>query len=85
MLGLNAVRLLAGIRASWFTLILGTIALLAGIGSVLGIDIPVGPILIILIGLADHRPGLPAALVGAVPGRFERPSAAGECAGPSGT
>jgi hypothetical protein len=52
MLGLNAVRLLAGIRASWFTLILGTIALLAGLSSVLGIDIPVGPILIILIGLA---------------------------------
>jgi hypothetical protein len=52
MLGLNAVRLLAGIRASWFTLILGTIALLAGLGSVLGVDIPVGPLLIILIGLA---------------------------------
>ena len=30
MLGLNAVRLLLGIRASWFTLILGTIALLSG-------------------------------------------------------
>jgi hypothetical protein len=52
MLGLNAVRLLAGIRASWFTLVLGTIALLSGLGSVLGIDIPVGPLLIILIGLA---------------------------------
>ncbi len=52
MLGLNAVRLLVGIRASGFTLILGTIALLSGIGSVYGIDIPVGPLLIILIGLA---------------------------------
>lgn len=52
MLGLNAVRLLVGIRASWFTIILGTIALLSGIGSVSGIDIPVGPVLIILIGLA---------------------------------
>jgi hypothetical protein len=52
MLGLNAVRLLAGIRASWFTLILGTIALFSGIGSVYGIEIPVGPLLIILIGLA---------------------------------
>jgi hypothetical protein len=52
MLGLNAVRLLLGIRASWFTLILGTIALLAGLSSVLGVDIPVGPLLIILIGLA---------------------------------
>ena len=52
MLGLNAVRLLVGIRASWFTLVLGAIALLAGLSSVLGVDIPVGPILIILIGLA---------------------------------
>ena len=52
MLGLNGIRLLAGIRASWFTLILGTIALLAGISSVLGVDLPVGPILIILIGMA---------------------------------
>jgi hypothetical protein len=52
MLGLNAVRLIAGIRVSWFTLILGTIALLAGLSSVLGVDIPVGPLLIILVGLA---------------------------------
>lgn len=52
MLGLNAVRVLVGIRASWFTLVLGTIALLSGLSSVLGIDIPVGPLLIILIGLA---------------------------------
>ena len=33
-------------------MILGTIALLSGLGSVLGVDIPVGPLLIILIGLA---------------------------------
>jgi hypothetical protein len=52
MLGLNAVRLMVGIRASWFTLIVGTIALLSGLGSVLGVDIPVGPLLIVLIGLA---------------------------------
>lgn len=52
MLGLNAVRLVLGIRVSWFTVILGTIALLSGLSSVLGVDIPVGPLLIILIGLA---------------------------------
>jgi hypothetical protein len=52
MLGLNAVRLLVGIRASWFTLVLGAIALLSGLSSVLGVSIPVGPLLIILIGLA---------------------------------
>jgi cytosine/uracil/thiamine/allantoin permease len=52
MLGLNAVRLALGIRTSGFTVILGTVALLSGIGSVYGVDIPVGPLLIILIGLA---------------------------------
>lgn len=52
MLGLNAVRLLVGIRASWLTLLLGTFGVLAGLSSVLGVDIPVGPLLIILIGLA---------------------------------
>lgn len=52
MLGLNAVRLAVGIRPSGFSLVLGTIALLSGIGSVYGVDIQVGPVLIILIGLA---------------------------------
>ena len=52
MLGLNAVRLLLGIRISWFTVILGTVALFSGLGSVYGVNIPVGPLLIILIGLA---------------------------------
>lgn len=52
MLGLNAVRLVTGIRVSWFTVILGTIALCSGLGSVYGVSIPVGPLLIILIGLA---------------------------------
>ena len=52
MLGLNAVRLLLGIRIGWFTVILGTLALLSGLGSVYGVSIPVGPLLVILIGLA---------------------------------
>jgi len=52
MLSLNAVRLLLGIRVSWFTVILGTVAFLCGLGSVYGVSIPVGPLLVILIGLA---------------------------------
>jgi len=52
MLGLNAVRLVLRIRVSWFTVIVGTVALLSGLGSVYGVSIPVGPLLIILIGLA---------------------------------
>ncbi len=52
MLGLNAARLVAGIRVSMFTVVLGTVALLSGLGSVYGISLPVGPLLVILIGLA---------------------------------
>jgi cytosine/uracil/thiamine/allantoin permease len=52
MLGLNAVRLLLGIRIGWLTVILGTVALMSGLGSVYGVSIPVGPLLVILIGLA---------------------------------
>jgi cytosine/uracil/thiamine/allantoin permease len=52
MLGLNAFRLLFGIRIGWTTVILGTVALLSGLGSVYGVSIPVGPLLVILIGLA---------------------------------
>lgn len=50
MLGLNAARYRYGIRMSGFTLVLGTIALLSGIGDLLGIELPVLPILLILIG-----------------------------------
>jgi hypothetical protein len=52
MLGLNAVRLILGIRVSGFTVVLGTVALLSGMSSVYGMNIPVGPVLVILIGLA---------------------------------
>ena len=48
---LSTVLTIVGIALAT-ALVLGTIALLAGISSVLGIDLPVGPILIILIGLA---------------------------------
>ena len=52
MLGLNAVRLLLGIRISWLTVLLGTVAIFSGLGSVYGVNIQVGPLLVILIGLA---------------------------------
>ncbi len=50
MLGLNAARLYYGIHPSTFTLVLGVIALLSGIGEFLGVNLPVLPILLILIG-----------------------------------
>lgn len=58
MLGLNAVRSMVGIPISWFTTILGAIALLAGAGDLSGVSLPVGPILLILIGAAILLRGL---------------------------
>ena len=50
MLGLNLARYLNGIRISNFTVVLGILALLLGIGGMTGIDLPFFPILLILIG-----------------------------------
>ncbi len=50
MLGLNAARYFYHLPLSWFTIILGLIALASGAGDLLGIDLPVFPILLILIG-----------------------------------
>jgi len=50
MLGMNIVRFVHKIRMSGFTLVLGVIALLSGIGDLLSYDLPVFPILLILIG-----------------------------------
>lgn len=49
-LGLNAARYFYGIRMSGFTIVLGVIALLTGIGDMAGLDLPVFPIILILIG-----------------------------------
>lgn len=50
MLGLNLARYLNGIRMSGFTLVLGTVAVLTGVGEFSGLDLPVFAILLILIG-----------------------------------
>lgn len=52
MLGSNYVRYLNGIKMVAFTNIIGVIALVVGISAILGIELPVFPILIILIGLS---------------------------------
>jgi hypothetical protein len=52
LLGLNVVRYLNGIRMSTVTMILGAIAVIAGLGDFAGVNVPVGPLLIILIGAA---------------------------------
>ncbi len=50
MIGLNVARNLNGIRMSTLTTVLGIIALVAGLGDFAGVDVPVFPLLIILIG-----------------------------------
>ncbi len=52
MLGLNGVRYLYGIKMSGFTIFLGIIALVIGIGALFGVDLPIFPILIIIWGLS---------------------------------
>lgn len=50
MLGINAARYANGIPMSNFTMVLGAIALLSGLGSMTGMSLPVWPLLVILIG-----------------------------------
>jgi len=51
MLGLNLARYLNKIKMSNGTLVLGILALLSGLGDLVGVDMPVFAILLILIGL----------------------------------
>jgi hypothetical protein len=51
LLGLNAARKYYGIKMSGGTIILGFIALVTGVGDMLGVDLPVLEILLIVVGL----------------------------------
>ena len=51
ILGLMGIRHLYGIKVNAFWLVLGLIALAFGVSSVFGLNIPVFPILLIIIGL----------------------------------
>jgi len=50
LLGINAVRSLKGIKMSGFAIVLGVLALVAGLGHLAGVKVPVFAILFILIG-----------------------------------
>lgn len=50
LLGLNAARRWKGLRMSGFTLVVGALALLTGIGDMAGIDLPVFALILIFIG-----------------------------------
>jgi hypothetical protein len=50
LLGINAARSLKGIKVSGFGIVLGVLALVAGLGHIAGVKVPVLAILLILIG-----------------------------------
>lgn len=52
LLGLNGARWVLGISPEWFTVILGSVALLAGFGSMVGVAVPGFALLLIVCGLA---------------------------------
>lgn len=52
MLGTNVFRYLHRIKMVGFTNILGVLAVAAGISDIMGVELPVFPILVILIGLS---------------------------------
>jgi len=51
LLVLNLARYMLRIHVNWFALIAGTVALLAGIGAYLAIELPIFPIALVLIGV----------------------------------
>lgn len=53
MLGLNGSRYFYGIRMSSGTIFLGVLALIAGIGDLLGLNLPIVAVVLILIGLSE--------------------------------
>ncbi len=52
ILGLNAARRLRGLSMNGFGLIVGLVAFAAGIGRIVGQDLPIVPALLIVLGVA---------------------------------
>ena len=50
MLGVNAVRYLNDIKMSWGSVLLGLLALIFGVGALLGLNLPFVAILLIVFG-----------------------------------
>ena len=51
LLGLNAARRIRGVKTSGFGIIVGLIAFAVGIGRIIGQDLPVVPVLLIILGI----------------------------------
>jgi hypothetical protein len=52
LIGINAYRLSIGLAISWFTTILGAFAVAGGVADLTGVDLPIGPGLLIVFGVA---------------------------------
>jgi hypothetical protein len=52
LLGLNAARIVLGLSPEWLTVILGSVALLGGLGGMVGAAVPEFVLLLILCGVA---------------------------------
>jgi CHASE2 domain-containing sensor protein len=52
ILGMTWIRRFNGLAISWFWVFMGILALSSGLSSVFGLNIPVFPILLIIIGLS---------------------------------
>lgn len=52
ILGLGVVRYLNDIKVSWFWIGLGVLALGTGVGEIVGLSVPVFPMLLIIAGVA---------------------------------
>lgn len=50
VLGLNAARRIRGVKTSGFGIIVGLVALAAGIGRIVGRELPLVPVLLIVLG-----------------------------------
>ena len=51
LLGLNAIRSFNGLRMRVFSLVVGIVALIIGVGGFLGVKLPLFPIALIVIGV----------------------------------
>jgi hypothetical protein len=51
MLGLNVARYFGGIAMSYGTIVLGIVALAGGLAGIYGVDLPLLPVLLILVGV----------------------------------
>lgn len=52
LLGLNGVRYLSGLKMAWITVVLGVVALLTGAAGSVGVELPIFPIILVIIGIS---------------------------------